>query len=200
MEGLTETCCVCLEHCEIDINSFECQTCNDGKICEDCWDNINPRDDEPFFVCQRDEEDILKIIKCPCCRELNWKQLFSSVLGYLEVEIHDFWGKNKACDTLVKYWMERDKVSCTIYYKDGTQDWISVDDLENIDFTQLLHCKYRDVITLDFNSGKCSGCKCEISVEDCETNQNMMLWKGAMICEPCLNKNPKIYPKKELIL
>ena len=67
------TCCVCLEE---NKSYFNCLTCESGKICVNCYSEI----DENGIGFLDDNEDIKKIIKCPCCRSLNWKFAFKQII------------------------------------------------------------------------------------------------------------------------
>ena len=191
-------CNICLNeenNCWLDVNGaniFKCFTCESGYVCNDCIPEFDP---QGSIFCS-DLDDVRNTIKCPCCRVENWNYHYNQLIHItLEYDAMDmYFGNNKAIDYFIKQQIKRG-LSIEI-----NEVEINADNVDTIDFTTLEGCKYREVITLDFHSGSCSGCNCDISVEECETNQNMMLWKGAMICEQCLEKNPKIYPKKELEL
>jgi len=59
--GTHGVCCVCMEEDEFSITvlSYSCGTCNEGYVCEFCTNKIDP--------------EFTHVIKCPCCRTLNWK-------------------------------------------------------------------------------------------------------------------------------
>jgi len=67
------TCCVCLEEKE---GYFNCLTCDSGKVCVDCYCEI----DKNGIGFLSHNEDIKDIIKCPCCRSLNWKFAFKQII------------------------------------------------------------------------------------------------------------------------
>jgi len=75
------TCCVCYEEEEVYYN---CDTCKEGKICLECFIK---KSRPPWDIKSRwenldclDREDLLPILSCPCCRTINWKVLFRSLL------------------------------------------------------------------------------------------------------------------------
>lgn len=71
-------CCICLETFEIekDCSTYECSTCSDGKICLDCMIKKDPNL-STFCDSRKQLEDA---IKCPCCRQLNWKYHYRHIM------------------------------------------------------------------------------------------------------------------------
>lgn len=66
-----DVCCVCMEEDEFSCSlSYSCGTCNDGHVCYDCTEKIDP--------------ETTLIIKCPCCRTLNWKYCYRNLFYLLE--------------------------------------------------------------------------------------------------------------------
>lgn len=74
---MAKLCCVCLELDEIMFSpSFTCGTCDSGYMCFDCINDIDPCG-SIFEDCRKCVE---RVIKCPCCRSLNWKYHFSQII------------------------------------------------------------------------------------------------------------------------
>jgi hypothetical protein len=68
-------CCVCYEEKE---SYFNCNTCEEGKICLSCCLKLGCN---CFGHMPRDI--LLKRIACPCCRTPNWKIVFDCILFHL---------------------------------------------------------------------------------------------------------------------
>jgi len=73
-------CCVCYEEKEVYYN---CKTCEEGKVCHDCFIKISHA--WPLDILDR--EELLPILSCPCCRTINWKHLLSIILINREIHI-----------------------------------------------------------------------------------------------------------------
>jgi hypothetical protein len=96
---MTFNCCVCFENFEKD--GFKCDTCNLGKVCDNCYVNNWTFIEDDFerrygYECDIGIREILeKVIKCPCCRNLNWKEVYSSIFTCLkECDREDMFKKN----------------------------------------------------------------------------------------------------------
>jgi len=100
-------CCICFK----EINNFKlymnggifnCETCSSGLVCSDCYiNNWNFIEDDferryknnkrmmwlfcrQAYECDIEIKEILeKVIKCPCCRTLNWKMVYTSIFNCL---------------------------------------------------------------------------------------------------------------------
>jgi len=111
-------CCICYDNYDdYDELEFICETCNDGKVCQDCMVEI-----DPIGICYlNDINKKYKIISCPCCRTENWKYLFNYILFTLiyddQYTLQDWIiGKNKAFDLFVKNWSKTN--NCNIIFED----------------------------------------------------------------------------------
>jgi hypothetical protein len=65
---------------------FRCYTCNEGYVCKSCiW-----KFDECGSIFIDDKKEIEEIIKCPCCRTLNWKYHYNQFVNIiLEYDLYD---------------------------------------------------------------------------------------------------------------
>jgi hypothetical protein len=59
------------------MRQYECPTCNEGKICEDC---MFEKDPVAFDCSCKKRREIEHGIKCPCCRQLNWRYHYSEII------------------------------------------------------------------------------------------------------------------------
>ena len=133
-------CVVCLNELEnswIDINGanhFKCFTCESGYVCTNCLPEFDPRGS---IFCD-DLDEVRETIKCPCCRQENWKYHFNQIIQItLEYDAMDMYlGDNKAIDFYIK---QQIKNGCCLYLDDIDIDSENVDD---IDFSTLDGCKY----------------------------------------------------------
>jgi len=67
-------CCICLE--TFEKFQYDCSTCSDGKICFDCMIKKDPS----MGGFEDSREKLEDAIKCPCCRQLNWKYAYNIFL------------------------------------------------------------------------------------------------------------------------
>jgi len=67
-------CCICLE--TFENFKYDCSTCSDGKICYDCMLAKDPN----LSLLHYSREELEDAIKCPCCRQLNWKYHFTDII------------------------------------------------------------------------------------------------------------------------
>jgi hypothetical protein len=99
-----KNCCICLE--KKDEFNYQCFTCNDGLICYYCINGIDPIGS--IYLSKR--QKVLDAIKCPCCRDLNWK--YHSTLLIQQYLIYDLYAyspqTNKAIEIFIKNFKERD--------------------------------------------------------------------------------------------
>jgi len=68
------TCCVCYEEDYI----FKCDTCQEGKICFDCFHEMESEFQRD--ITNRPRDKLLPLLKCLCCRTINWKWLYSEII------------------------------------------------------------------------------------------------------------------------
>lgn len=65
-------CCICYDECEDPL--FNCGTCNAGKVCDGCILDF----------------DRIANNKCPCCRQTNWRYIYSDVImGLINFEFEE---------------------------------------------------------------------------------------------------------------
>ena len=67
-------CNICLDESIVDKGLFVCPTCV-GFVCRDCIPAF-----DPMWSPYGDEEYVKKTIKCPCCRQMNWRYHFSFII------------------------------------------------------------------------------------------------------------------------
>jgi hypothetical protein len=109
-------CCICYNNYDdCDDLAFICETCSDGKVCQDCMVEIDP----VGIGFLNDDNTKNKIMSCPCCRTKNWKYLLDYIL-FILIDVDNytiqFWviGKNKAFDLFVKNWIKTDNCNITL--------------------------------------------------------------------------------------
>jgi len=56
--------------------AYVCTTCESGYVCKKCIWKFDPCGS----AFEKDMEDVKDIIKCPCCRQLNWKYHFNQII------------------------------------------------------------------------------------------------------------------------
>ena len=85
---MIRNCCVCLEDVEYNgynsSNQYDCDTCKDGFVCGNCMGTVMENDCggvEYAFIFEGKE--LKRRLSCPCCRSVNWKCLYSSLMDYL---------------------------------------------------------------------------------------------------------------------
>ena len=69
------TCNICFNESYQSRLTYVCYTCKDGFVCEDCVTYF-----DPFGTAFEGERYVKRTIKCPCCRQLNWKYHFSQII------------------------------------------------------------------------------------------------------------------------
>ena len=118
------TCVICFETTK-DIrknacNVIKCYTCADGFVCNDCIPEIDP---EGSIFCNS-EEDVIRAIKCPCCRNLNWNYHYNQIVGIeLGYNLYDLGSEtNPALELFFKNYKEAKG------YTDDTDDDDTDDD------------------------------------------------------------------------
>ena len=99
-----KNCCICLE--KKDAFCYTCYTCKEGLVCYDCISGFDPVGS--IYLSKR--EDILDVIKCPCCRVLNWKYHHHSLIQqYLIWDLYMYSPeKNNALNIFIKNFIQRD--------------------------------------------------------------------------------------------
>jgi len=92
-------CCVCLENKKPD---FKCHTCS-AMVCDGCQHKrimLNVVDQHVYYM---DAEEVKDILKCPCCRVINWRELYDTVLHYM-IDISEC-GENQHQIPSIRYLM-----------------------------------------------------------------------------------------------
>ena len=78
---MERTCNICMGEQPTELTAYVCTTCESGFVCTGCI----PRFDPSGSIFE-DTKYVKKTIKCPCCRQLNWKYHFNQIiqtsLGY----------------------------------------------------------------------------------------------------------------------
>jgi hypothetical protein len=74
-------CVICLEQNDNKFNPscpavFKCYTCNEGFVCNNCIHKF----DTYGSIFEGTLEEVKKVIKCPCCRTLNWNYHFNMII------------------------------------------------------------------------------------------------------------------------
>ena len=73
-----QTCCICMEESKAIKHvayMFVCPTCESGFVCNKCINGFDPMGSifgKMWYI--------KKTIKCPCCRQLNWKQHYNQIV------------------------------------------------------------------------------------------------------------------------
>ena len=94
------TCCICYEEKEFQ---YECYTCQEGKICFNCFHR--KAQSYTFGIRKLSREEVLPILSCPCCRTINWKVLYTNLL--IEIETNNlFETKHTYIKTNKMWWKE----------------------------------------------------------------------------------------------
>lgn len=82
-------CCVCFNEIqELSNWEYQCQTCRDGIICYTCFHNVTNNRRLNLLRHSTSINDNKKILRCPCCRQINWKHLHNEIVNnmYLDIE------------------------------------------------------------------------------------------------------------------
>ena len=82
------SCCVCFNNIlELSNWEYQCTSCNDGIICYMCFRIISK---EKLFLRHNTKIDqVIKILQCPCCRQVNWKRLHNEIVNNIYSDIFD---------------------------------------------------------------------------------------------------------------
>ena len=75
-----KTCITCFE--DVEYFGFTCNTCVDGKMCWDCFDKLAMNGNCSTGLIYKPIKYIKKKMVCPCCRTINWKQLYNRIVNY----------------------------------------------------------------------------------------------------------------------
>ena len=86
-EEINMTCCICLteetdKYVKNPVNHYRCPTCVDGLVCSTCIPEFDPRG--VVWVGFMDE--VIDIIRCPCCRALNWKYYYDCFVSHYDYD------------------------------------------------------------------------------------------------------------------
>jgi hypothetical protein len=68
-------CCICLNH--INDVRFTCSCCKSGFICYNCIIEVDPK----FSPCIKDYSELIKCLKCPICRTINWNYHYRNIIS-----------------------------------------------------------------------------------------------------------------------
>jgi hypothetical protein len=98
---------------------FRCYTCNEGYVCNRCLCKF----DECGSIFTDDKKEIEEIIKCPCCRTLNWKyqynQFVNIILAYDLYDNTDFFEEcSGKCSQVVRLFLKNYKEAKNIVEED----------------------------------------------------------------------------------
>ena len=86
---------------------FKCYTCNEGFVCNKCL----PCVDKSGSIFLGTLREVKKVIKCPCCRTLNWNYHYNQVVQ-ITLEGEDSLPENDACDLMIKNKYENKCCGC----------------------------------------------------------------------------------------
>ena len=111
------SCCVCFNEIqELSNWEYQCQTCTDGIICYTCFHNVTNR--IPLNLLRNTTKaDNMKILRCPCCRQINWKHLHNEIVNNMYLDIENNYERGIA--TLAEH----------VFYR----NWFSIEKDENSD-------------------------------------------------------------------
>jgi len=84
------SCCVCFNEIqELSNWEYQCQTCTDGIICYTCFHNVANRRPSNLLRNTTTKSDNMKILRCPCCRQMNWKHLHNEIVNNMFLDIEN---------------------------------------------------------------------------------------------------------------
>ena len=95
---MKRTCNICMEDHEAkhEPATYMCNTCQGGYVCKGCIGVF-----DPYGSAWQKMPYVKKTIKCPCCRQLNWKYQFSQII-WTTLE-HDCVDYESDCPAIVLY-------------------------------------------------------------------------------------------------
>ena len=74
-------CIICRKISSKNINDngashFKCVSCESGFVCDRCINNFDPSGS--IYI--SDYNEVKQIIKCPCCKIVNWKYHYNQIM------------------------------------------------------------------------------------------------------------------------
>ena len=72
-------CCICLEK---KSKRLECHTCR-ASVCNDCYEDLIEHHVINIHVYYMEPEEVKLVLRCPCCRQVNWREMYDICLGYM---------------------------------------------------------------------------------------------------------------------
>ena len=99
------SCCVCFNNIlELSNWEYQCTSCNDGIICYICFRIISK---EKLFLRHNTKIDqVIKILQCPCCRQVNWKRLHNEIVNNIYSDIFDKKNFNSAEMVFLQHYID----------------------------------------------------------------------------------------------
>ena len=130
------TCCIWFNEIqELSNWEYQCHTCTDGIICYTCFHNVTNRRRLNLLRNTTTINDIKKILRCPCCRQINYKHLHNEIVNnmYLDIECNYERGiATSAEHVFYRNWssIEKDEDSDDRDYSDEDSDSDDIDEDE----------------------------------------------------------------------
>ena len=130
------SCCVCFNEIqELSNWEYQCQTCTDGIICYTCFHNVTNRRRYNLLRNTTTKADNMKILRCPCCRQINWKHLHNEIVNNMFLDIENNYKRGIATSAehvFYRNWssIEKDKDDS---YEDSDSDDSDSDDSDDSD-------------------------------------------------------------------
>lgn len=72
-------CPICLEN---KSTGFKCHTCR-TSVCNDCYEDLRQHHIVDGHVYYMDAEEVKLVLRCPCCREINWREMYDICWNYM---------------------------------------------------------------------------------------------------------------------
>lgn len=116
MNNENQRCCVCLEG---EVLEYKCDYCVEGIMCYNCYgknwvycekafmrNKVQHRD--YLYECDiemKHKKLLTEIIKCPCCRSINWRKVYKSIFEFiLESDCdNEFYFKKNTSNNITKF-------------------------------------------------------------------------------------------------
>lgn len=126
------SCCVCFNEIqELSNWEYQCQTCTDGIICYTCFHNVTNRRCSNLLRHTTTKSDNMKILRCPCCRQINWKHLHNEIVNNMYLDIEDNYERGistSAEHVFYRNWSNIEKDEDSDSYEDSDSDDIDEDE------------------------------------------------------------------------
>lgn len=157
------SCCICFNEIqELSNWEYQCQTCDSGIICYTCFHNVTNRRRLNLLRHTTIINDTKKILRCPCCRQINWKHLHNEIVNNMYLDIENKY-ESGGIATLAEHVFYRNWCSIEkdddIYddYRDDevsdSDDEDSDDDEENDIVSNEIEIKIGDTVKLKTETG-----------------------------------------------